>query len=149
MNRYGEVTKEFSKFVRPEVNPYLSGFCKNLTSIRQEDVDSAQIFPRVVDQFLEWVDIYNGEFYLLSWGVDDLKLLQQNCQLYKLDEDWLDNYSDLKKAYKRLKRISNSSGLKSTVKKEGFEFTGQHHRAISDAENLAKIFIKYIEEWDL
>ena len=38
-------------------------------------------------------------------------------------------------------------GLKAITKKEGFEFTGIHHRAIADAENLAKIVAKYIDEW--
>ena len=149
INRYGEVSRQFSKFVRPQVNPYLSGFCKSLTSIQQSDVDGASTYPRVIHDFTEWIDIYDGDFALLSWGVDDLKLLRQNCNLYDLEQEWLENYSDLKRAYKRLKRMNNASGLKSTVKREGFEFTGQHHRAISDAENLAKIFIKYLEDWEI
>ena len=63
--------------------------------------------------------------------------------------DFVEQYIDLKRAYRNLKQIKHASGLKSTVKKEGFEFTGLHHRAISDAENLAKVFIKYLEDWDL
>jgi len=38
-------------------------------------------------------------------------------------------------------------GLKRVTKQEGFEFTGIHHRAIADAENLAKIIAKFIDQW--
>jgi inhibitor of KinA sporulation pathway (predicted exonuclease) len=38
-------------------------------------------------------------------------------------------------------------GLKSAVEREGFEFTGTHHRGIDDAENLAKIFVQYLGLW--
>lgn len=149
VDRYGDVNSRFSKFVRPTVNPLLSGFCKNLTSISQENVDGARTFDRVLDEFKNWGEMYDDEYILLSWGVDDQKLLANDCLLHKQDVDFTNQYVDLKKAYRNLKNLKHASGLKSTVKKEGFEFTGLHHRAISDAENLAKIFIKYLEDWDL
>lgn len=37
--------REFDCFIRPVRNPILSDFCKNLTSINQEDVDRAETFP--------------------------------------------------------------------------------------------------------
>ena len=149
VDRYGDVIGQFSKFVRPTVNPLLSGFCKNLTSIRQVDVDQAQTFKHVLEDFKDWAEIYDQDFILLSWGIDDQKLLRNDCRLHKKESDFLEQYIDLKRAYRNMKKIKHASGLKSTVKKEGFEFTGLHHRAISDAENLAKVFIKYLEDWDL
>ena len=149
VDRFGDVVGSFSKFVKPTVNPLLSGFCKNLTSIRQQDVDRANKFSRVLDEFRDWGEMYDEDFILLSWGIDDQKLLRNDCILHKEEYDFVDQYIDLKRAYRNLKQIKHASGLKSTVKKEGFEFTGLHHRAISDAENLAKVFIKYLEDWDL
>lgn len=147
INRFGEVVDEFSRFVRPVVNPDLSGFCKHLTSIQQEDVDRAEKFPAVIDAFIHWAGIYESEYLLCSWGSNDRNLLYNDCELHGVENHWTDNYQDIKTSYKQLKGLKNASGLKSTTKREGFEFTGVHHRAISDAENLAKIFIKYIEEW--
>ena len=149
IDRYGDVNSSFSKFVKPVVNPLLSGFCKNLTSISQDDVDRARTFRHVIEEFQDWGEMYDEEFVLLSWGVDDQKLLRNDCHLHKSEDFFVHQYVDLKKAYRDLKRLKHASGLKSTVKKEGFEFTGLHHRAISDAENLAKVFIKYLEDWDL
>ena len=53
----------------------------------------------------------------------------------------------IKKQYHAIKGVKVERGLKAVTKKEGFEFTGIHHRAIADAENLAKIVAKYIDEW--
>ncbi len=149
VDRYGDATSTFSHFVRPVVNPHLSGFCKQLTSITQENVDHARTFDRVVQDFIEWGEMYDEEYILLSWGADDQKLLANDCRLHKVDPDFTAQYVDLKRAYRNLKKLKHASGLKATVKKEGFDFTGLHHRAISDAENLAKVFIKHLEDWDL
>lgn len=149
INRYSEVTDTFSQFVKPIVNPQLSGFCKKLTSIEQENVDGAQTFDKVIDQFIEWGEIDTEDYVLCSWGHDDAHLLRNDCYLHKIEEDWTYHFIDIKKRYSQIKGLKNASGLKSTVKKEGFEFDGPHHRAISDAANLAKIFIKYFEEWDI
>lgn len=146
---YGDHIDSFSRFVRPVVNPLLSGFCTHLTSITQDQVDSADTFDRVAEDFLNWGLIYEDDYILLSWGQDDSMLLRNDCRLHDIEDDWTYRYVDLKKSYSKLRNLKHASGLKSTVKKEGFEFTGLHHRAISDAENLAKVFVKNIEEWGL
>ena len=149
IDRSGDVLGSFSEFVRPTVNPYLSGFCKQLTNIEQEHVDRADTFDRVVGRFMDWGNVFDDEYILCSWGQDDSLLLRNDCLLHQKEHDWIQHYVDLKKAYRKLKNLKHASGLKSTVKKEGFEFTGIHHRAISDAENLAKVFVKHLEDWDL
>jgi len=68
LNDYGEVIGRFSKFVQPVVNPHLSGFCKKLTSITQENVDRADRFPRVVSDFMDFCEVENEDYVLCSWG---------------------------------------------------------------------------------
>jgi inhibitor of KinA sporulation pathway (predicted exonuclease) len=46
-----------------------------------------------------------------------------------------------------MKRMSRSPGLKKVIEMEDILFTGQHHRAISDAENLTKLFLKHLGSW--
>lgn len=143
----GDVLSTFSKFVKPTVNPILSGFCKKLTSISQENVDRADKYPKVIEQFKDWINVYEEDYRLCSWGKYDKVMLTDNCILHKMDLEWLDYSSDLKAEYHEIKGEHKLTGLKNTLKKEGIEFTGTHHRAISDAENTAKIFIKYVDEW--
>jgi len=148
VNRYGEATDRFCKFIRPVVHPTLSIFCKQLTSIQQEDVNRSSRFPEVVEAFQDWIDIWDEDYLLCSWGNFDEKMLFQDCELHNLETDWLDNrHINLKKQYHDIKRLRKIRGLKYSVEKEGFEWTGMHHRGIADAENLAKIFAKFIDVW--
>lgn len=149
VNRYGEVLGQFSRFIRPAINPNLSFFCRKLTSIDQVDVNRARPFSEVIEDFQEWIGIYDEEEHLLcSWGGFDKKQLIQDSNLHDLEYEWIEDYHiNLKKQFHEIKRWNKPKGLKRVVEHEGFEFTGVYHRAISDAQNLAKVFIKYVDEW--
>lgn len=147
VNGYGEVVSEFNKFVRPTVNTRLSSFCTRLTTITQKDVDRANTFPKVAEEFKDWIGVYDEDFTLGSWGIFDIQMLRKDCELHKMETDWLSNFIDVKEQYRVIKNLEKGTGLKNTTRHEGFEFTGKHHRAISDAQNLAKIFIKYLDDW--
>jgi inhibitor of KinA sporulation pathway (predicted exonuclease) len=149
MNAYGEVVDAFNRFIRPVVNPYLSPFCRELTTIRQEDVDRAETFPRVIEDFQDWAGIYedNGQIIFCSWGNFDQKQLAQDCRLHDMEDDWIDPHLNIKRQYQEIRRLRRPWGLRHAVTAEGFEFTGVHHRGLSDAENLAKLFGKYLDEW--
>jgi 3'-5' exoribonuclease 1 len=147
LNRYGEVTGTFNKFIKPVVNPNLSLFCRQLTSIEQEQVDRSREFPDVIEQFQDWAELFEEDYLLASWGRFDKRMLVQDCELHQIETDWVEPHFNVKQEYKQLKRLRKPSGLRKAVEREGFEFTGIHHRAISDAENLAKLFAKYLDEW--
>lgn len=146
VNRYGEVSEKYDKFVKPVVFPVLSAFCKELTSITQENVNRAKTFPHVIETFRDWIDV-DEEYLLCSWGNFDKKQLIHNAQYHGLEHTWMQEHINLKDQYKELKRYKNPAGLKKTVEKEGFEFEGIHHRGFDDAYNLAKVFIKYLDDW--
>ncbi|HMO38322.1 MAG TPA: 3'-5' exonuclease [Saprospiraceae bacterium] len=147
INSYGEVEGTFNSFIRPKLNPRLSVFCQELTSIRQEDVDRARTFPAVVEDFQDWAEIFDEDYLLCSWGSFDKKMLINDCQLYDMEYDWVEPHINLKQQYREIKRLPQSKGLKSALTAEGFEFIGTHHRGIDDAQNLARIFAKYLDEW--
>lgn len=150
INEYGEELSVFSKFVKPSVNPLLSPFCKQLTSITQQQVDSARNFPYVIREFLEWGEIESSDdTYLISWGENDKGLFLTDCRIHKLENEWTEKHVNLKQHYKDLKRLPKAMSLRKAVENEGFEFTGVSHRGIDDAINLAKVFVKHIDEWAL
>lgn len=45
-----EIVDEFQRFVRPQINPTLTNFCKELTSIQQADVDSARTYQEIGEE---------------------------------------------------------------------------------------------------
>ena len=147
VNGYGEDLGSFNRFIKPVVNPILSSFCKELTSIDQITINRAKKFPEVINDFRDWIEDFEEDYYLCSWGKFDKTMLQRDCRLHNEEEDWLDFHVNLKNQYQTLKGLRHPRGLAKTVEKEGFEFEGIHHRAIADAANLAKVFVKYIDEW--
>ncbi len=148
MNGFGEVTGEYNRFVQPILHPLLSPYCRELTSIEQSNVDRAKKFDQVIEEFQNWIGIFDDENYLLcSWGRFDQEMLERDCRLHNVDLDWCAQHIDIKDQYKKIKKLDKPWGLKKTIDREGFEFDGIQHRAISDAMNLSKIFLRYLDEW--
>jgi 3'-5' exoribonuclease 1 len=149
LNQYGEVRGKFNRFIRPVVHPTLSPFCRQLTSIQQEDVNRAKTFPDVIDEFKTWAYIDEEDYVLCSWGNFDRKMFAADCRLHRLESEWTERHANLKEQYRLMKNMKKGPGLRRAVEGEGLLFTGVHHRGISDAENLVKIFLKYLGHWNV
>ncbi len=151
LNRYGEVINKFNRFVKPIVNPNLSAFCKKLTSITQENINTASTFDKVIADFIDWIDA--DDYILCSWGEQDTIFLYNDCLLHNIDTSWMQNYrgfprtTDLKEQYYKLLGLEQPVSLKKALTMEGKIFEGRKHRAIADAENLVKIFKSKIDIW--
>jgi len=142
-----KILGEYQSFVRPVKNPILSKFCKDLTSITQEEVDNAEIFPVVFEKFINWViqtaKCKIEDITLCSWGYYDKKQLMKDCQFHNIKYPFITHRS-IKHEFAK-KRRTKPVGLKKALEICGIKFEGTHHRALDDAKNIAKIFIK--EKW--
>lgn len=147
INAFGEVRGRFNRFVKPALHPVLSPFCRNLTSITQAEINRADAFPKVIEEFIQWARIEEEDYILCSWGGFDKRQLAADCRLHRLDADWTEHHINLKEQYRQMKRMRHAPGLKRAVENEDILFTGIHHRGISDAENLVKLFLKYLDRW--
>ena len=148
MNSYLEVKKTFSKLVRPVFQPNLSLYCKQLTGITQEEVDKSKSFDIVIEQFIDWCDESDDGISMYAWGAKDYQLLAADCKAHKIEMDWLKGLVDLKSQFTRIKDLPKPIGLDKALSGEGLDFEGARHRALPDAINLSKLFIKYFEEWE-
>ncbi|MDQ3142041.1 MAG: exonuclease domain-containing protein [Bacteroidota bacterium] len=149
LNGFGEVASKFSSFVRPQKNPSLSLYCRNLTNITQEQIDKAPSFSNALHSFLDWMDMDGNDYCLCSWGAKDYKFFESDCEAFSLSMDWLQHFVDLKSQYIDFKLNGRKLGLDKALEKEGIEFEGSRHRALSDALNLSKLFVRYLDEWKL
>jgi inhibitor of KinA sporulation pathway (predicted exonuclease) len=147
VNPYGEIEKTFSKFIKPVLNPTLSVYCRHLTSIQQSDVDVAKSFPKVFDEFMEWAEIPDQDYVFCAWGSKDLMMIESDSDIHRYDVSWFRPYVDVKSQYHSRRNISKTNGLAKTLKLLNLEFEGEVHRALSDAYNLSKIIVRYIDEW--
>ncbi len=148
INEQGESIGEFCEFIRPKLNPILSDFCKELTTIQQEDIDNADTFDLVIKRFKSWINI-DEPYVLCSWGFYDKKQFEKDCDLYNLDIDWLTNHISVKQQYAKIKNLKKPIGMGVALKKENLPLDGTHHRGIDDARNIAKIFKAYPGKWKI
>ena len=133
----GPIGAEFSRFVRPIASPKLSGFCVDLTSIRQEDVDGADYFWTVFPAFVEWIGA--EPFVLCSWGAYDLNQFRTDCRRHGMTfPDTFERHLNLKKEFARWKNI-RPCGMSKALDLARLPLSGQHHRAIDDARNIATL----------
>jgi len=80
------ILDHFTSFVRPQKNPVLSAYCKNLLNIRQADVDQAPPLSSVIAQVDNWRRLRGAVGTpTCSWGRNDRLFLardarRSNCQ---------------------------------------------------------------------
>ena len=133
---------EFSAFVKPTASPLLSEFCTQLTSIQQQDVDSADTFATVFPHFLDWIG--EDPFRLVSWGRYDLDQLRLECKRNDISfPPCFKNHIDLRKMFARTRRIAPPS-LKAALTLLEIPLVGTHHRALNDAKSAAHIAQKIL-----
>lgn len=147
VDAYGRVGAAFSRLIKPILHPQLSHFCRQLTHIDQVDINRARDFTRVIQAFQDWIDLDSTPYVLAAWGNFDELQLRRDCQLHDLDEYWLDPSINLKAQYRELRNLPKKRGLASAVRHEGFEWSGEQHRALDDAENTVKVFRKLLDVW--
>lgn len=147
LNEKLEIVDTFEAFIKPKLNPILSDFCKQLTTIEQKDVDSAKPFYQVLYGFKDWI----GKDYLLcSWGKYDKNQFTKDCELHKQDSKWVNKHISLKHQFMENHNIKGrDAGMGSVLKRLGLSLEGTHHRGIDDAKNIAKIFIHEFDKWSL
>lgn len=142
-----KIIDEFTAFIKPVVNPELSAFCTELTSITQKMVDDASTFPVVIGDFMNWIDT-ESPYVLCSWGFYDKTQLKSDCKLHNIAAHWVDTHISLKHQFSDIKRLRRPPGMKTALKMEKLALTGTHHRGIDDARNISRIFIKNFEKWE-
>jgi inhibitor of KinA sporulation pathway (predicted exonuclease) len=140
---------EFQSFIRPVIHPTITYFCQELTTITQADVDNANTFDTVVMDFWRWCsdctedDWFNPtEFCLCSWGFYDKGMLKQDLARWRLPSDLVDNHISIKHQHGAMIGNKRGVGMATALKMLNIPLEGTHHRAISDAKNIGKIFVE-------
>lgn len=130
---------EFSCFVRPITSPKLSDFCIQLTSIRQEDVDSAEYFPTAFKAFMKWTG--KEDFKFCTWSTYDLTQLKEDCARHHMAFPVsLTSHIDLRQLFAAKHGVGPFS-MDKALKFLKMSLDGTHHRALDDTRNIAKIAI--------
>lgn len=133
-----EVIDEFQRFVRPQINPVLTDFCKQLTSIQQSDVDGALTYQEVGEELRTFATRYPDAAWA-SWGDYDARQLDRDGG-FAAGPSLLSGlqHFNVRKWHKGLYDDQPKS-LKQAVESLGLVWQGTYHRSIDDARNVASI----------
>jgi inhibitor of KinA sporulation pathway (predicted exonuclease) len=144
------ITDTFQAFVQPVKNPVLTKATTDFTGITQDDVQSAGPFPEALARFLTWIGA-TSDYYLCSWGPDDKLQLVRECRSHKLDRAWIRNHNNLQRLLTSIRKQEKHQqmGLKAALEWLEIPFSGSHHRAMDDAVNTAKLFVKLADQMKL
>lgn len=138
----------FAHFVRPVFNPELSPFCKELTTITQEQVDGAEPYEVVLEKFASWSQDGDDEVMMLSWGYYDRQQILREAK-HKGHEGTIiklmERHDSFKHRFAQVRDI-RPCGMQGALKMFDLPLDGTHHRGIDDAVNIAKIFVKAFDE---
>lgn len=135
---------EFNTFVRPTIHTQLTDFCKNLTTITQQDVDNAKTWADVVPEIDAFLDSIvtepNTGILWMSWGEFDANQIKKDCQRQNVEDPMPPVHYNLKNLDAALSNTKRARGLRGAIQHLGLEFPGTLHRASDDAAAVAMVF---------
>ena len=140
----GKVLSEFQTFIKPQIDPKLSEFCTQLTSITQEQVDSAPFFTEAYDGLIRWLGNQADPSIMASWGDYDVKQLKRDCERNHKRFPFK-QHVNLKRKFRmeflRPQRYEGvSAALVSATQFFGIPFEGRLHRGIDDSRMIVKVY---------
>lgn len=133
-----EIESDYQTFIQPVIHTQLTDFCTSLTSITQQQVDQAPIFPDALKAFQAWFEPY-GSYLFCSWGNYDKNQFELDCDRYNIDYPFPGGHLNIKKEFSAFFETTKKFGMAGALRKLGLELEGVHHRGIDDARNIARI----------
>ncbi len=128
------IIAEQTIFVRPVLHPDLTPFCTQLTSITQDMVDHALLFPAAIARLVA----FGTRALFCSWGNYDRSQLAADCARHGIPMPFAEHWN-LKDGYAYRAGSRRGLGTMAALTRLGIQFTGTHHRGIDDARNIAKM----------
>lgn len=133
-----EIVAEFQQLVRPVRHPVLTEFCRELTRISQSDVDAGVPYAEAIRSLSTWAAPFDDHLFC-SWGNYDRRQFQQDCAFHSVEYPFGTQHLNLKEEFARATNSRRNKGLSGALAGLGLEFSGQPHRGLDDARNIARI----------
>uniref|UniRef100_A0ACD5VW47 Uncharacterized protein n=1 Tax=Avena sativa TaxID=4498 RepID=A0ACD5VW47_AVESA len=146
----GSFASVFRRYVRPQYHPLLTEFCRDLTGIRQEDVDGGLDLAEVLRLHDAWLERTatlakkGGRFAVVTWGDWDCRtMLESECRFKGvIKPSYFDCWINLRVPFQAAFGGSGRTTLQEAVQAAGLEWEGQLHCGLDDALNTARLLVK-------
>ena len=126
------VEDEFQIFIRPKYYRSLNRRLSKLTGIKDAQLRAEGVpFPQAVEQFRSWC---GEDCVFLTWGFDDIGILQENLRLFGMDESWTARWYNA-----QTDGSTSQKALKTAMEIFEIEPSRPAHDALGDAYHTALI----------
>ena len=133
-----EVEAEYQSFVRPVRHPTLTPFCTELTGITQEMLAGAPAFPEAMEALRQAMLVGRWGVVWGSWGLFDDTQLRRDCAHHGIDYP-MPEHMNLKNVFSAAQGRRKRYGMSKALRLCGLALEGDHHRALADAKNIARM----------
>ena len=135
------IIEEIDIMISPTYYKRLHPYVRRMTKLTQADLDSASPFAEGMQRFL---DFYGKDAVLLTWGADDVSVLQQNVDCFSVPCELPKTYNMQRYFAKAFKLGNKQKALKSAM--EQLEIAEEEdrtfHHAMHDAYYTARVLQK-------
>ena len=124
--------------VRPTHYVTIHPRVKRMTGITQETLCDAPAFPEAMENFMDWC---GEDCAFLTWGCDDISVLQQNVDFFRVERA-LPRMYDIQRLYAAAMGKSGQTALKTAMETLEVEADEERsfHNAMHDAYYTARVF---------
>ncbi|MBO4288616.1 MAG: exonuclease domain-containing protein, partial [Lachnospiraceae bacterium] len=116
---------------------------QRMTHLGPDELEDAPLFREAIDEFVAWCEQDGDEYLLLTWGSDDVSVLQQNLDFFDCHPS-LPPMCDIQHQFSDAFKLQNRMGLQPAMElmqiepEEGRDF----HNALNDAYYTALVWQK-------
>uniref|UniRef100_A0A453EKY4 Exonuclease domain-containing protein n=1 Tax=Aegilops tauschii subsp. strangulata TaxID=200361 RepID=A0A453EKY4_AEGTS len=143
----GRIESAFRRYVRPKHHPVLTQFCRELTGIRQEDVDGGVELGEALwmhDSWLKAATAGAGSLAVVTWGDWDCRtMLESECRFKGIEKpSYFDRWINLRVPFQAALGGGGRVTLQEAVRAAGLDWEGRLHCGLDDARKTARLLVE-------
>lgn len=132
-----QIIAEFQSYIKPIKHPILTDFCKQLTTIKQEDIDKAKNFRHVYPEFENFMKKFPNSVFA-CYGNFDFNQFKRECKDKNVRFN-IKKHINISEEVVKYFKLKKKTGVSGALRLLNLKFEGTPHRGIDDARNIAKI----------
>ncbi len=131
------IADELKINVRPKYYKLIHRKVRQITGINQDDLEKGEEFQNAMQTLHAWC---GEDFAFLTWGPDDIRVLQRNIEMYGDDSSWAGTWFNLQAIYNIQTQSGDNQKSLSTAM-EHFNIAPEEplHDALNDAYYTALV----------
>ena len=136
-----QVADEFQVLIKPKYYRRLNRRVSKLTGITESRIREEGVsMTEAMESFRSWC---GEDVIFLTWGFDDITILKENLQLYRLSDDWVNRWYNAQMIFNaQTDGGTSQKSLKTAMEIFEIEASRPAHDALGDAYHTALICAK-------